>query len=225
MSLRVCYGGSFDPVHRGHLAVARAVRDALSADVWFVPAGDPPHKAQMHAEGAQRARMLSVALAGEPGLHVDGRELARPGPSYTVETLRAVRAELGPLASLAWLVGGDALLTLDTWHQWRAMFDVAHVLVVDRPGAEAALTTVAAHAPKVYAEVAGRARAASALSSTPSGGFARLALPRLQPESSTALRALLAGGGDWRPLVPHAVARHITTHGLYGAGSAAARPL
>lgn len=225
MSLRVCYGGSFDPVHDGHLAVARAVRDALAAEVWFVPAGDPPHKARLHADGRQRARMLALAIAGEPGLHVDPRELGRAGPSYTIDTLQALRAELGLASPLAWLVGGDALLTLDTWHRWRALFDVAHVLAVDRPGAAATLGALAARAPRVHAEIAARARAPDALAGSPSGGFARLALPRLRAESSTTVRALLAGGGDWRALVPAGVAEHIDMQGLYGAGPGGSRPL
>ena len=84
--LRVFYGGSFDPVHNGHLAVARAARDALDARVLLVPAGDPPHKSDTCASAEQRARMLDLAIEGEPGLAVDRRELLRAGPSYTVDT-------------------------------------------------------------------------------------------------------------------------------------------
>ena len=85
--LLVCYGGTFDPVHEGHLAVARSARDALDADVALVPARDPPHKGPTRADAAQRARMLELAVAGEAGLSVDLRELHREGPSYTFASL------------------------------------------------------------------------------------------------------------------------------------------
>ena len=81
--LLICYGGSFDPVHNGHLAVACAARDACAAEVLLLPAGDPPHKDTTHAEANQRAKMLALALMGQPNLRVDLRELQRPGPSYT----------------------------------------------------------------------------------------------------------------------------------------------
>ena len=122
--LRICYGGSFDPVHNGHLAVARAARDVFAADVWMLPAGDPPHKATTHADAEQRAAMLALALANEAGIALDRRELQRAGPSYTVDTLRELRSEWGPHAPIAWLIGADSLLQLHTWHRWRELFDV-----------------------------------------------------------------------------------------------------
>ena len=115
--LLVCYGGTFDPVHEGHLAVARSARDALDADVALVPARDPPHKGPTRADAAQRARMLELAVAGEAGLSVDLRELHREGPSYTFASLGELRAELGDAAPIAWLVGADSLLQLHTWHR------------------------------------------------------------------------------------------------------------
>ena len=101
VTLRVCYGGTFDPVHNGHLAVARAARDALQAQVFLLPAADPPHKGPTQANAQQRARMLDLALAGETGLKVDRRELYREGPSYTIDTLLELRAELGDEVPLA----------------------------------------------------------------------------------------------------------------------------
>ena len=121
--LRVCYGGTFDPVHNGHVAVACAARDALDADVFLLPAHDPPHKGPTRADAMQRAAMLQLALADEPRLHVDARELRRSGPSYTVDTLAELRAELGARAPIAWLVGADSLRQLHPWHRWRALFD------------------------------------------------------------------------------------------------------
>ena len=87
MTLRILYGGTFDPVHAGHLAVAIAARDTLHADVAFVPAADPPHRPAPGASAAQRAAMVALAIAGTPGLSLDERELRRDGPSWTVLTL------------------------------------------------------------------------------------------------------------------------------------------
>lgn len=134
MALALLYGGTFDPVHAGHLAVASAARAALGANVAFLPAADPPHRAAPGASAEQRAHMIELAIAGQPGFAVDRRELHRAGPSWTVDTLREVRGELGPDAPLAWLVGADAFRGLPDWHQWRALFDLAHFVVAVRPG-------------------------------------------------------------------------------------------
>ena len=128
--LLVCYGGTFDPVHNGHLAVACAARDVLDADVALVPAHDPPHKGRTRADAAQRAAMLDLALADESGLSVDRRELLRAGPSYTVDTLDELRVELGEDVPIAWLIGADSLLQLHTWHRWRELFECAHMVAV-----------------------------------------------------------------------------------------------
>lgn len=219
MNLLACYGGSFDPVHLGHLAIARAVRDGLGADVALVPAADPPHKDATHAAAALRLRMLELAIAGEPGLRVDGRELDRDGPSYTVDTLRLVRAGQGPHRPIAWVVGGDSLLQLDRWHRWRELFAHGHVLAVARPGAPLDDDAIAARAPAVQRQLGFRRRPAQELADTPAGGFAVLDLERLRPESSTAVRALVAAGGDWEAMLPPAVAGFIRDHRLYGYGA------
>lgn len=219
MTLLACYGGSFDPVHLGHLAIARAVRDGLDAEVALVPAADPPHKDGTHAAAGFRADMLALAIAGEPRLRVDRRELERDGPSYTVDTLRLVRAGQGPHRPLAWVVGGDSVLQLDRWHRWRELFAHAHLLAVARPGAPLDEDTIAARAPAVQRQLGFRRRPARALAETPAGGFAVLELPQLRPESSTGVRNLIAGGGDWTALLPPAVAGFIRDHRLYGYGA------
>lgn len=132
--LQIFHGGSFDPVHNGHLAIARAVRDALGGELALVPARDPPHKPPTAASAAQRVQMLELAIAGEPGLRVDRRELRRPGPSYTVDTLFELRSELGEEVAIAWLIGADSLLQLHTWYRWRRLFDLAHIVAVPRRG-------------------------------------------------------------------------------------------
>lgn len=213
--LRVFYGGSFDPVHNGHLAIARAARDALHAEVALLPARDPPHKAATHADAEQRAQLLELAIEGEPGLHVDRRELQRAGPSYTVDTLAGLRAELGGAAPLAWLIGADSLLQLHTWHRWREVFDLAHVVAVQRPGAEVDAARLGSEAPAVLAEIGQRWLPPAALADSPHGGFALLPLPGLRPESSTELRRRIAEGEPWRDWVPEQVAARIVQLNLY----------
>ena len=220
MSLLACYGGSFDPVHLGHLAVACAVRDALAAEVALLPAADPPHKARTHAAARDRVAMLELAVGGAPGLRVDTIELDRDGPSWTVDTVRLLRARLGAERPMAWLVGGDSLLQLDTWQRWREIFDHAHVLAVARPGSPVAAADVAARAPAVERELAPRRRAATALAASAAGGFAVLELPGLRPESSTEVRRRIATGGDWEAMLPAQVAGFIRDRRLYGYGAA-----
>ncbi|WP_460733390.1 nicotinate-nucleotide adenylyltransferase [Lysobacter tyrosinilyticus] len=217
MNLRICYGGTFDPVHYGHLAVARAARDAVEATVYLLPAADPPHKGPTHADASQRARMLDLAVAGETGLKVDRRELDREGPSYTIDTLLGLRAEFGDALPIVWLVGGDSLHQLHTWHRWRELFAQAHILAVQRPGAHIDPDALAQAAPEVAAEVAQRWCALDQLRARPCGGLAVLALQELRPESSTELRRRIGSGdaSDWRDWVPPSVASYIERHGLY----------
>lgn len=225
MKLLACYGGSFDPVHDGHLAVARAVRDALDAEVALFPAADPPHKSRTHADAGTRADLLELAVADERGLRVDRRELRRAGPSYTVDTLRELRGECGPGRPIAWIVGGDSLLQLDSWHQWRALFDSAHVLAVERPGARLDPAAIERQAPLVAAEIGPRRVDPATLQGSPAGGYAMLALPGLRPESSTEVRRRIAAGEPWQAMVPAAVAAEIEGRGLYRDGPDTAPPL
>ena len=213
--LRVFYGGSFDPVHNGHLAIARAARDALHAEVALLPARDPPHKTITHADAEQRAQLLELAIEGEPGLQVDRRELHRAGPSYTFDTLAELRAELGAAAPLAWLIGADSLLQLHTWHRWRELFGLAHVVAVQRPGAQVDAARLRAEAPAVLEEIGQRWLPPEALTDSPHGGFALLPLAELRPESSTELRRRIAAGEPWRDWVPERVAARIVQLNLY----------
>lgn len=213
--LLVCYGGTFDPVHNGHLAIAHAARDALDADVALLPAHDPPHKGDTRADASQRATMLELAVAGEAGLAVDRRELSRHGPSYTFDTLGELRLALGPDAPIAWLIGADSLRQLDRWYRWRELFDRAHVLAVQRPGADIGPEALRDAAPEVYAEILRRWRAPDALCETAHGCFALLPLPELRPESSTELRRRIREDEAWQDWVPAPVAAYIASHGLY----------
>lgn len=215
--MQVFYGGTFDPVHNGHLAVARAVRDALSAQVALLPAHDPPHKGPTRADARERAAMLDLAVDGERGLYVDRRELNREGPSWSVDTLAELRAELGADAPIAWLVGADSLLQLASWHRWRELFELAHVIAVQRPGALVEAGVLRSQTPDVFEEIAPRWQRLDALAEHPQGGFALVPMPSLRPESSTELRCRIRDGEPWRDWVPPAVAAYIVRHELYKA--------
>ena len=212
MKLRTWYGGTFDPVHDGHLATARAARDALDCAIRFMPAADPPHRPPPGADAAQRADMLALAIDGEPGLRVDLRELRRDGPSYSVDTLRELRAAYGDDAPIALLIGADSLLGLPDWHDWTALFGLAHFVVADRPG-----SALDARLPPVLAQaVAGRWRDdPAALREAPASRLLRLRQP-LHAGSATDVRRRIRAGGDWRALVPAPVADYIVRERLYG---------
>lgn len=214
----VGYGGTFDPVHLGHVAVAKAVHDVLAAPVFLVPAADPPHKPATGAHAAHRRRMLELAIAGEPGLHVDARELERIGPSYTVDTLAAIRDELGAGASIAWVVGADSLVQLHRWHRWRELFDLAHVIAVGRPGHVLDPTAAGSEARDFLRD---RVASPATLREAPAGRLALLPMEPPRMESSTQIRALAAKGQPWSHLVPAAVASYIGRHRLYATGDSA----
>jgi nicotinate-nucleotide adenylyltransferase len=216
--MRLLYGGTFDPIHEGHLAIARAAGAALGAPVHLLPAADPPHRSPPGASALQRATMLELAVNGEHGLQVDRRELARAGPSYTIDTLAEVRAELDPAEPLVWILGIDSLLQLDAWHQWRGLFDLAHLLGVERPGTRLSASWLRARAPGVHAELARRWRTPAELALAPAGGYAPLPMQPLRDESATEVRRRIAAGEDWSAMVPPAVAAYIRAQGLYGRG-------
>ena len=214
MKLRVLYGGTFDPVHDGHLAVALAAAHALDSSVALLPSADPPHRAPPGASAEQRAAMLNLAVTRYPRLSVDRRELRRAGPSYTIDTLREVRAEIGPHQPLIWLLGADAFRELQTWREWREIFALAHFVVAVRPGhaldqLDAELMHATASRWIVDIEI---------LQSTPAGLLWKLDLPP-QHEAASNVRELIAAGEEWQDDVPPTVAAYISAHKLYASDS------
>ncbi len=214
-TLRLCYGGTFDPIHEGHLAIACAARDAFGLPVWLIPAADPPHRPAPGANAMQRAAMIALAIADRPGLRLDLREIERARqlerPSYTYDTLRELRAAFGPTRPLAWLLGADSFIGLAGWHRWRELGELAHLVIAERPGSglDAALPA------ELAAWARGRwAERAQALESRPAGCLWRLHQP-LRAESASQVRAEIARDGDWRALVPATVAGYIAEHKLY----------
>ncbi len=197
--LLALFGGTFDPVHLGHLRAAWEAAEALDAEVRLMPANVPPHRPQPVASAAERVALLERALAGQDRLGLDPRELARSGPSYSVDTLHELRAEIGTRRPLALLVGADAFAGLVTWHRWRELFVLAHLVVLTRPGAARRLPD------ELEAEVAPRrCSEAAALRAAPAGRVFDLAITALDI-SATAVRALLAAGREPRYLLPDAV--------------------
>ncbi|TBR09822.1 MAG: nicotinate-nucleotide adenylyltransferase [Lysobacter sp.] len=211
----VAYGGTFDPVHCGHQAVAHAVADTLGCDVSLVPAADPPHKSVTHAPGMHRLRMLELVVAGDRRLHIDTRELGRDGPSYSIDTLQELRASLGSRIPIIWVIGADSLEQLHRWHRWQELFDQAHVLAVGRPGHALDAAGLASLPEHLAAGLHGRWREPRELLGCPAGSIAVLPLEPPRPESSTAIRAAIAADTPWQPSVPEAVAAYITRHRLY----------
>lgn len=205
-------GGTFDPVHVGHLRAAIEMRDALGlAQVRLVPAHVPPHRAQPVASAEHRLALLRLAVRGVPGIRVDDRELGRAGPSYTIDTLAELRAELGR-RPLCLLVGDDAFRGLPTWHRWQALFDLAHVVVMQRPPLPGAVHTLPAELGQFLRER--EADSPPALAQAPCGLVWRQAIPPLDV-SATRIRALLRAGHSARFLVTDGCLRYIRGHHLY----------
>ncbi len=128
------FGGTFDPVHNGHLRAAlELLQDLQLQELRLIPSRVPPHRGAPGARPEQRLAMLRAAVRGQAGFRVDERELRRDGPSYTVDTLHSLRAELGDV-SLCLIVGADAFLGFPTWHRWTELVELAHVVVMRRPG-------------------------------------------------------------------------------------------
>jgi nicotinate-nucleotide adenylyltransferase len=206
-------GGTFDPVHNGHIGLAEDVRRALALrEVRLVPAGDPPHRGGPVASGRDRLAMLRIATAPHPGLVVDPREVTRAGKSYTVLTLEELRQE-APSRPLLLILGADAFLGLPTWHRWHELFALAHVVVAARPGVD--LTPSGELAAEWKTRLVDKP---DLLFSRPGGSIYQQAIAP-QPVSATAIRALLARGAAGREavrrLLPPAVLRYIDQHGLY----------
>jgi nicotinate-nucleotide adenylyltransferase len=189
------FGGTFDPIHIGHLSVAWEASELLDAEVRLMPASIPPHRSSPTASAAQRVEMLRAALRGQSRLSLDTRELDRSGPSYTIDTLHEFRQEFGA-RPLVLLLGADAFAGLRSWHRWRELFDVTHIGVINRPGVDACVPVELerAVAPR-------RTDDPAVISGQPAGRVIELVVTPLEV-SATRIRELLAAGRDPRYLLP-----------------------
>ncbi|MBS3936310.1 MAG: nicotinate-nucleotide adenylyltransferase [Sulfuritalea sp.] len=206
-------GGTFDPVHRAHLALARAALDRLGiAQVRWIPVGQPWHRGAPAAAPADRAAMVRAAIAAEPHFALDASEVEAGAPGYTVDTLERLRRTLGPDCPLVLLMGADAFRDLATWRRWEEIPGLAHIAVATRPG------FALADLPAPLAAVCAQRRLARAdFSRSPAGGIHPFALAA-GTVSATAVRALIAAGApDDRllELLPAPVLDYIRQHHLY----------
>lgn len=210
--MHVIYGGTFDPIHHGHLRLALEIGDRLGVDrVTLVPCHIPPHRGATGASPEQRLRLLELAIAGERQLCVDDRELVRGGASYTADTLRQLRAEIGPDRPLVMVVGTDAFAGLDRWDSWQQIPELAHIVVVRRPGPQ--LDPEGRPARLLAAR---RVSDPQALHQCPGGRILELDPPLLDI-SATGIRERIADGRSPRYLIPDGVWAEIRRQRLYGA--------
>jgi len=207
MSRRAVYGGTFDPVHVGHLRSAWEVTEWLDAPVHMIPAHQPVHRQAPGVDARHRLAMLELALRGQDRLLADDREIRRGGPSYMIDTLDSVAAD-HPGDTLFLVVGADAFAGLDGWHRWQALFERAHLVVMTRPG----------HEPRPSAGlsrfVEGRWIAnLDGLGERKAGAVLLLPVTPLEISASRVRERL--GAGSPRFLVPGAVLEYIESRGLY----------
>lgn len=207
------FGGTFNPVHFGHLRSSLELVETLGlAEMRLMPSAVPPHREPPGCSAAHRAAMVELAVADEPRLRCDARELKRPGPSYSLDSLVEISRELDNSHSLSLVMGYDALVALDTWHRWRELLDWAHIIVIGRPGWQLPDSGPVADWLREQ-----RPATADTLQRRRAGAVIMTQLRPL-PISATEIRGLLGEGRSARYLLPAVVLDYIERHGLYGTG-------
>lgn len=210
-ALHALFGGTFDPIHYGHLRPVEAMAAVAGLQkVTLLPNNVPPHRPQPEATPTQRAEMVRLAIADNPLFDLDLREMQRETPSYTIDTLAAIRAERGDRQPLAFIIGQDSLLTLHKWHRWQDILSLCHLLVCQRPGYRNTMETTElqrwlnshqTHSPEELQHIP--------------AGKVFLAPTPLVAISATEIRALRHRGGSDADLLPPAVSAYIDREGLY----------
>jgi nicotinate-nucleotide adenylyltransferase len=209
------FGGTFDPVHYGHLRLAQEAVDRLRlSEVRFVPAGEPPHRGAPGASAADRLAMVRLATAGNAFFTVDEREVRRAGPGYTVDTLDELRTELGADRPLALLMGADAFLDLATWRRWQQLFERAHVVVAHRPGFPVQAWRARMPAPLAGEYAARLAQSPLAVHGASAGAVVVLPIAELDI-AATGIRHAVGEGRSPRYLLPDSVLDYIEAQRLY----------
>jgi nicotinate-nucleotide adenylyltransferase len=208
-SLYGIFGGTFDPVHNGHLNTVTAVQKSCNLEhVHFIPAGIPPHRKKPVAASNHRARMVALAVANHSGFDMDDRELKRNSPSYTYDTVESLQSE-NQSRKYCLILGIDALAALESWYRWRELLGAIHFIVMGRPGWKA---------PRPLPDWWQEALAVSVdeLKLYRSGKIYAVAVPP-SPVSSTEIRYGISRGVDVSSMIPAPVWEYICTHNLYGA--------
>jgi nicotinate-nucleotide adenylyltransferase len=203
------FGGTFDPIHLGHLRLALELKQQLNLDeMRLMPCYIPPHRASPDVDAQARLKMVQLALADCADLRWDARELTREKPSYTYDTLCELRAEFGVDTSLSWCMGMDSFVGLDSWHRWRELIDLAHLVVVARPGWE-----LPASGP--VAGLIAQYRSNTAAICNSAAGSLVILEQRLLPISATEIRGQIRVGESPQFLLPDAVWNYIRAQGFY----------
>jgi nicotinate-nucleotide adenylyltransferase len=204
-------GGTFNPIHYGHLRMAQELGESLALDeVRFIPSAIPPHKTLPNVSAVQRAALVELAIEDNATFKLDMRELDRSGPSYTIDTLISLRHESDPETSLVLFMGTDAFRQLDSWHRWQELLDYCHIALVQRPQpvnvplSKPLETYLSEHYSEHPAD----------LHKHPSGFITMQQITALDI-SSTAIRARLQQGLSTRYLMPDNVIHYLQAHGLY----------
>ena len=202
-------GGTFDPVHYGHLRLAVELRDQLRlGEIRLIPSAQPPHREEPVASPGQRAKWIRQSVVNEPGLWLDDRELLRSGPSYTVDTLRSLRSDM-PETPLCLIMGSDVFSSFDRWHEWQQIIEIAHLVVAPRPAAKIRISA------ELQAVVAERStERVDDLHEKLGGCYFSGQLPPLSI-SGTEIREQIANGRSGRYLMPDAVWREICEERIY----------
>jgi nicotinate-nucleotide adenylyltransferase len=214
MKLIGILGGTFNPIHFGHLRMAQELADALDfSEVQFTPSANPPHRHAPEVSAEHRAAMVELAICNNALFKLDTRELAREGASYTIDTLISLREELGESVALCLILGSDAFIKLNTWHRWRELLDYCHIILVQRPN-------TASDQPKLPEELAALLHDHYTENvddlSKKSAGYIHMQKITALDISATKIRVACKKGASSRYLLPDSVIEYIENHRLYG---------
>ena len=208
-------GGTFDPIHYGHLRLGEELGEALKLEeVRLLPSGTPPHRSAPMASSEHRLAMTRLAADGNPRFRVDDREIRRTGPGYMFDTLISMRTEAGTTQPLVLLLGADAFLELATWHRWHELFGLAHIAIAHRPGFPVERWADQMPQPLAREYDARLMHQPLAVHLSAAGGIVVVPFTALDI-SATALRELLSSGRSPRYLLPASVLDYIRSNGLY----------
>lgn len=213
MKLIGLLGGTFNPIHFGHLRMAQELADALKlAEVRFIPSANPPHKDAPTVSAQHRAEMVQVAIADNPLFKLDTRELDRAGASYTIDTLISLHEELGNKTALCLMMGSDAFTKLDSWHHWDELLNYCHIILVQRPNAKSEKLSdqmtafLSAHYTENLDDLTEK-----------TAGYIHMQVITALDISATNIREQLNAGDSPRYLMPDSVLAYIQQHQLYKA--------
>jgi len=208
-------GGTFDPIHYGHLRLAEEMGELLGLpEVRILPAGSPPHRGQPRAAAHHRLEMARRGVAGNPRFVLDEREIRKSSPSYSVETLAALREELPPDTPLILFMGADAFMGLTTWHRWQELLELAHLAVAHRPGFVSAVWEDALPEPLRKLLATRRCDQPAEMTEKPAGLIHLHAITQLDISASQ-IRERALRGKSLRYLLPDSVIDYINEHRLY----------